>query len=141
MKIGDRIKKKRLENKLSQTELAQKIGVSKQTLYKYENSIITNIPSDKVGLLSISLDTSPSYLMGWEETKSKTEATENQLPIMKYYASLNDFGKREATKRVQELTYLPKYATTDVLNAAHETPGATEEEKKHDDDIMDDENF
>lgn len=32
---------------MSQVEFADKINVSKQTLYKYENDIITNIPSDK----------------------------------------------------------------------------------------------
>lgn len=140
MKIGDRIKSKRQEQRLSQTELAQKIGVSKQTLYKYENNIITNIPSDKIELLSTSLDTSPAYLMGWEEIKPDVNATIKRL--MAYYTALNDAGKEEAAKRVQELTYLPQYAATnEVLYAAHEIPGATEEEKKHDNDIMDDENF
>lgn len=140
MKIGDRIKSKRQEQRLSQTELAQKIGVSKQTLYKYENNIITNIPSDKIELLSTSLDTSPAYLMGWEEIKPDVNATIKRL--MAYYTALNDAGKEEAAKRVQELTYLPQYsATNEVLYAAHEIPGATEEEKKHDDDIMNDENF
>ena len=32
---------------MSQVEFADKINVSKQTLYKYEDDIITNIPSDK----------------------------------------------------------------------------------------------
>lgn len=140
MKIGDRIKSKRQENGLSQTELAQKVGVSKQTLYKYENNIITNIPSDKIELLSVSLNASPAYLMGWEENKANANAAMKRLMV--YYAALNDAGKKEAAKRVQELTYLPQYAATnEVLYAAHEIPGATEEEKKHDNDIMDDENF
>lgn len=34
--IGERIKLQRLEKGLSQVELSKKIGVSKQTLYKYE---------------------------------------------------------------------------------------------------------
>ena len=128
MKIGDRIKSKRQEQRLSQTELAQKIGVSKQTLYKYENNIITNIPSDKIELLSTSLDTSPAYLMGWEEIKPDVNATIKRL--MAYYTALNDARKEEAAKRVQELTYLPQYsATNEVLYAAHEIPGATDEEK------------
>ena len=45
MNIGDRIKNKRLNLDINQNDLAEKIGVSKQTLYKYENSIVTNIPS------------------------------------------------------------------------------------------------
>ena len=52
MNIGDRIKNKRLNLDINQNDLAEKIGVSKQTLYKYENSIVTNIPSDKIELLT-----------------------------------------------------------------------------------------
>lgn len=66
MNIGDRIKTLRMNKDLSQTELAEKIGVSKQTLYKYENSLITNIPSDKIELLARHLGSSPAVLMGWE---------------------------------------------------------------------------
>ena len=45
---GDRIKNLRINNKMTLEEVGEKIGVSKQTLYKYENNIITNIPSDKL---------------------------------------------------------------------------------------------
>ena len=53
--------------------IAQKIGVSKQTLYKYENDIITNIPSDKIELLASVLDTTPAYIMEWEEPDSDSQ--------------------------------------------------------------------
>ncbi|MFQ8777278.1 MAG: helix-turn-helix domain-containing protein [Roseburia sp.] len=48
MTVGERIKELRTQLGLSQVEFAEKINVSKQTLYKYENNIITNIPSDKI---------------------------------------------------------------------------------------------
>ena len=64
--IGERIKLQRLEKGLSQVELSKKIGVSKQTLYKYENNIITNIPSDNIEKICSALNLSPAYLMGWE---------------------------------------------------------------------------
>ena len=41
--LGDRIKNLRINNKMTLEEVGEKIGVSKQTLYKYENNIITNI--------------------------------------------------------------------------------------------------
>ena len=58
---------------------------------------------------------------------------------MKYYNLLNDVGKHEATKRVEELTNLPQY----VLNAAHadDYMGAPEELRQLEEDIMDDEDF
>ena len=71
MTIGARIRKKREEAGIGQTELANLVGISKQTLYKYEQGIITNIPSDVIERLSLRLGVSPAYLMGWsDETPS-----------------------------------------------------------------------
>lgn len=65
--IGDRIKIMRERRNITQQELASTINSTKQTIYKYENNIITNIPSDKLEKISAALDVSPAYLMGWEE--------------------------------------------------------------------------
>jgi hypothetical protein len=67
----------------------------------------------------------------------------NYPKIVDYYNLLNDLGKHEAEKRVQELTYLPKYASGQLLNAAHERTDITitDEMKQHDDNIMNDDNF
>jgi len=65
MTIGSRIRKRRELLGISQTDLANMVKISKQTLYKYENGIITNIPSDKIEAISNKLDVSASYLMGW----------------------------------------------------------------------------
>lgn len=67
MSIGDRIRTEREKKGITQTDLAKAISVSKQTLYKYENNIITNIPSDKIERLSQILDVTPAYIMGWNE--------------------------------------------------------------------------
>lgn len=67
MELGQRIKKTREEQGISQTELAQKTCLSKQTIYKYENSIVTNIPSDKIESIAKVLNVTPAYLMGWED--------------------------------------------------------------------------
>lgn len=66
MTIGKRIKKLRTNANISQVDFAKSIGVSKQTLYKYENDIITNIPSDKIELIAEKTNTTPAYIMGWE---------------------------------------------------------------------------
>ena len=77
MKIGERIKHRREELGIGQTRLAELIGSSKQNLYKYENSIITNIPAEKVEALAAALHTTPAYLMGWSESPL---IGENALP-------------------------------------------------------------
>ena len=60
------------------------------------------------------IECSPCYLMDWElkETPS-TKASK----IIQYYEMLNDLGKHEAVKRVEELTFIPQY--TLELKAAH----------------------
>ena len=71
MKIGDRIKEIRTRCGMSQVTLADKIKVSKQTLYKYENGVITNIPSDKIEAIADVFGVSPAYFMGWDEGLTK----------------------------------------------------------------------
>lgn len=66
MTVGERIKEIRNKLGLSQVDFADRIGVSKQTLYKYENNIITNIPSDKIEAVSEVGNVSPAHLMGWD---------------------------------------------------------------------------
>ena len=56
-------------------ELADYIGVSKQAVYKYENNIVTNIPTDKVDAIAKRLKVSPAYLMGWEEQPEPKKPT------------------------------------------------------------------
>lgn len=80
MTKGERIKHRREQLGISQTELAECIGTSKQNLYKYENDIITNIPSDRVEALAKKLNTSPAYIMGWnEDTSLPSPTSENTV--------------------------------------------------------------
>lgn len=83
MTKGERIKELRKKSKLSQVDLAKKIGVSKQTLYKYENDIITNIPSDKIWSLSKALDSTPAYIMGWTEPEYMIKQINKSLKNIK----------------------------------------------------------
>lgn len=86
MTIGERIKHVRSRLGISQVAFADKIGVSKQTLYKYENNIITNIPSDKIEAIAKLSGYSPSYFMGWENEEAKN--TENDT-VDYMFSSLN----------------------------------------------------
>lgn len=66
MTIGDRIKQLREARGVSQTELADAVGTTKQNIYKYENNVVTNIPSDRIERIAAYFQVSPAYLMGWE---------------------------------------------------------------------------
>lgn len=65
MITGERLKELRIKANRTQTDFAADCGISKQLLYKYENSIITNIPTDRIELFARELGTTPAYLMGW----------------------------------------------------------------------------
>lgn len=86
MSIGKRIKESREKIGLSQTELAEKIGVSKQNLYKYETGIITNVPSDKIEAIAAVCKVSPSFIMGWSDD-SKPKRRYVSVPILAYVAA------------------------------------------------------
>ena len=79
--LNDRIKKARADSGLTLEEVSLKVGVSRQTIQKYESGIISNIPSDKIEKIAKALDVSPAYLMGWEDEPAKdTEALIKSIP-------------------------------------------------------------
>lgn len=64
--VGDNIKKMRKEKKLSQEELSKMTGyTSRSTIAKIEKGEI-EIPSTKIQIFANALQTTPVYLMGWE---------------------------------------------------------------------------
>ena len=77
MSVGLRIKAAREQKNLTMDEVAKRCNTTKQTIFKYENEIVTNIPYDKIVLLSKALDVTPSYLFGWDEKENSP--TELQL--------------------------------------------------------------
>ena len=87
MKIGERMKHRREALGIAQTTLAERIGTSKQNLYKYENGIIANIPADKIEAIAQALHTTPAYLMGWSDDPAlpaaSTTLPDNIIPMPK----------------------------------------------------------
>ena len=64
--LGEKIKFLRKSKRMSLEQLAELIGTSRQTVHRYENGVITNIPHDKIEALARALDISPASLMGWD---------------------------------------------------------------------------
>lgn len=76
MTIGERIKLHREKANLTQDELAKQLNTTKQTVYKYENNVVTNIPSDKIEKMAELFGVNPGYLMGWEGDHFSGEKTD-----------------------------------------------------------------
>lgn len=69
--LKDRLRAARQKAGLTLDEVAKKVGVSRQTIHRYETGIINNIPSDNIEKIALALGTTPAELMGWETTPSK----------------------------------------------------------------------
>ena len=97
MTIGQRIREARERRDMTLDEVAKRCNTTKQTIFKYENEIVTNIPYDKIVLLSNALDVSPSYLFGWDEKKispSQLELTEGEQMLLNLFRQIPEDQQR-----------------------------------------------
>jgi transcriptional regulator with XRE-family HTH domain len=88
MSIGKSIKKLRESKDMSLEDVAKLCNTTRQTIYKYENEIVTNIPYDRIESLSKALNTTPAYLMGWEEEKetlTKKDLSESEQKLIELF--------------------------------------------------------
>ena len=136
---------------LNQEEIANELGVSKSSVAMWETG--KRLPSPELfeqiaDYFNVDID----YLYGRTDIKRKylfdefgDEYIRANMRLLTYYNKLNEFGKNEATKRVQELTHIPIYSEPEhlMVDAAHERTDIeiTDDMREHDDGIMDDENF
>lgn len=67
MTTGERMKQRRKELGFSAEKVAERLGVSPATIYRYERGDIEKVTGDSLGELAKILQTTPAYLMGWEE--------------------------------------------------------------------------
>jgi transcriptional regulator with XRE-family HTH domain len=110
MTIGDRIKFLREKRGITQDELSKSISSSKQTIYKYENNIITNIPSDNISKLANALLTTPGYLMGWTDEILNEPIDNNELQgIFDLLNVLNETGISKVKDYITDLSINPTY--------------------------------
>ena len=82
MRIGERIKQRRLELGYTADALAKLLNKNRATIYRYENGDIENMPIDVLEPLAKALNTTPAYLMGWTEAQQsiKPKNTEGYYP-------------------------------------------------------------
>ena len=100
MTIGQRIRTARERKNMTLDEVAKRCNTTKQTIFKYENEIVTNIPYDKIVLLSNALDVSPSYLFGWDEKKNspreQATLTEGEQLMLELFRRIPEDRQPEA---------------------------------------------
>jgi len=111
MKIGEKIKELRKQKGLSVEEVADKLGVSVSTQYRYENASITKIPIDVIDKLCKILDTTTSELMG---TASSSDSNASEMPMKFDSAS-------DAMTSILKMPMLAAYGGYDLESMDDET--------------------
>ncbi|MDU7715423.1 MAG: helix-turn-helix transcriptional regulator [Veillonella sp.] len=72
--IHERIKRLRKQNKLSVDEIVKKLNISRATYYRYESNEIEKLPLTILEPLAKILNTTPAYLMGWQEPHQQNKS-------------------------------------------------------------------
>ena len=110
MTTGDRIRQLRIEHQMTQEELGAKVGVHKAAIYKYENGLVVNLKRSVLEKLALVLDTTPTYLMGMEESEhNPSTLTPQQSALLASFDQLNEEGQTKAVEYVEDLVLTGRY--------------------------------
>lgn len=119
MTVGERIKVRRKQIGKSADELAEYIGVSRATMYRYESGYIEKVPGDILVPIAKFLHTTPAYLMGWKDTpEDNDQLPTNIIPLlkMKKVPLLGTIACGEpilAEENVEGFLAMPEHVTAD----------------------------
>lgn len=151
--IGNRIKTRRKELSLTLNDIGNIVGVASSTIQRYENGTISQYKLPVLESIAKALNVNPTWLVREDAPMnipniintpltSGIEITNNNIKNLKesklvnIFNKLNETGKKEAIKRVSELTEINKYTTlsTPAEDKSHLIAIAA-----HDDNLTDDE--
>ena len=110
MTLGERIKNRRLELGLSQTDLALRLGYKSKVSVSNAENDRDDMTTTRIEKYAKALHVTPAYLMGWEDTPSddlvelasKVQPTVD-LHIDDYFMELPNVMGIQRTERVKEL--------------------------------------
>ena len=133
IKIGQRIHNSRKQKKLSMKELGKMVGLHESTISRYEKGEIMSLDIEKMKDFAKALDTTPAYLMGWDQemnddfgTELKELRSKKNVTIMEMaeeiHIDVNTLVQYENGTRKVPLEVLKKiadYFNVDVNNLVH----------------------
>lgn len=166
--IANRIKQGLSIRNMKQADLVEKTKIGKSSISTYISGAYE--PKQRnIYKIAKALDVNEAWLMGYDvpmerETSNTINSNDKDNILLNSFNKLNEEGKNEAIKRVQELTELSKYKKEDnkvvelpkrekqiweesgkehlMPVTSHDRNGEfTDEEYNLDDNLMDDEDF
>ena len=125
--IGQRIKEARIKAKLSQKELANRLGVSASLIGQYENHVrVPKYETQKKIANALGVDPYVIFNDSQRELFIEGEASvlmanlkqgysfsDCEVKLINAFTLLNEDGQQKAIERVEELTEIPKYQKKD----------------------------
>lgn len=125
-KVGLRIFNLRKDLKMSRAELGKILNLHESTIKRYEDGCIKALDIDKIKDFSNALNTTPAYLMGWEEEKATDQTfllNDQDVKLIKNFKKLNDTGKNKVIDYAEDLSSNPQYQIpSPVSHFAKESP-------------------
>lgn len=99
MNVGERIKQRRKDLKMSADELATSVGVSRSTIFRYEKGDIEKVGPDVLKKIADKLIVSPADLMGWDDTPVQ----ELKIPTSPLVQKITEKAVQLSTPRKQKV--------------------------------------
>ena len=72
--VGLRIKNRRIDLGMTLRELGECVDLSEATIQRYESGKIKGVDINLISILAQALQTTPAYLMGWEDSTPEPPA-------------------------------------------------------------------
>lgn len=67
--VGKRIKESRRKKNITMAKLGELVGLHESTIQRYEQGKIKALDIEKINDFASALETTPAYLMGWDEKR------------------------------------------------------------------------
>lgn len=122
MTMGDRIYDLRKQRGMTQSELANILGVGRSAVLKYEKGEVENIPRSTIAKMATVFGVSPSYLMCFDQWDEKQLADDvgtieriqarwgkDVVTLIDNYLSLTDENKRDLLTISEKMIMIQKY--------------------------------
>ncbi len=104
MTTGERIKAARIAAGMTQTELAEKVGLKFSAIHKYETGIVVNLKRETIAALSSALHVKPTWLMCMDdEAEENEELSAQQQEIKEIFDRLSPAGRAQAVAVLRAL--------------------------------------
>lgn len=115
MEVGERIRLRREELNMTQDELAKKVGYTSRSSVAKVEANANGMVQSKLILFAKALETTPSYLMGWEinkETEKKNDTIADIILKLRTDSELLDM-----VQTITELSAEQRKAVQTLLSA------------------------